>query len=99
MGDDYDLMVALSCQIFEYLRETFCKRALGYLQSTLSEKNQKQNAVFQRKRLAIIDLFERLVGGGTISPRTPVLALNIRVAVPSSSSTKLLMAVSMILNV
>ena len=60
MGDDYDLMVALSCQIFEYLRETFCRRALENLQSARSEEKKREKKVFQRKRLAIVDLFEGL---------------------------------------
>ena len=59
MGDKYDLTLALPSQIFEYLRESFCKRALEYLQSARSEKNEK-NYIFVRKRLTIIDLFEGL---------------------------------------
>ena len=40
MGDEYDLILALISQIFEYLRETFCRRALEYLQSARSKKKK-----------------------------------------------------------
>ena len=62
MGDENDLILALRSQIFEYLRETFCRRALGYLQSVLSEK-KRENMLF----------IKTVVGGGTFSLLAPVL--------------------------
>ena len=61
----YDVILALRRQIFEYSRETFCRSALEYLQSARSEKKEKENAVFLRKRLTIFDLFEGLWSVGT----------------------------------
>ena len=33
-------LLALRSQIFEYLRETFCRRALGYLEPAASKKEK-----------------------------------------------------------
>ena len=41
LGDKYDLKLALRNQIFEYLRETFFRRALGYLELAASKKKKK----------------------------------------------------------
>ena len=74
MGDKYELLLAPRSQILRTFARNFCRRALGYLRSARSEKkNGKKKSVFLRKRLAIIDLFEGLVGGGTLSPLAPVL--------------------------
>ena len=35
LGDKYDLVMALCSQIFEYLRETFCRRALEWSRPAL----------------------------------------------------------------
>ena len=40
LGVKYDLILALRSQIFEYLRETFFRQALVYLQSARSDKNK-----------------------------------------------------------
>ena len=91
-----DLMLALRSQIFECLRETFCRRALRAPSIGLFRKK----TVFLRKRRNI-DLFEGLwsVGSGdTFSPLEPV---------PDSEQQNhggchplpLLMAFSMVLNV
>ena len=53
-------ILALCSQIFEYLRETFYRHALEYLQSAPSDQKQCKKNVFLRKRLTIIDLFEGL---------------------------------------
>ena len=37
----YDLVLALRSRIFEYLREVFRRRALGYLEPPRLEKNEK----------------------------------------------------------
>ena len=41
LGVKYDVALALRSQIYEYLRETFCRHALEYLQSARSEKKEK----------------------------------------------------------
>ena len=67
-------MLVVRSQIFEYLRETLGGHALGYLLSARSEKKKTgKNAGFLRKRLVIVDLFERLVVGGMFSPLVPVV--------------------------
>ena len=38
----YDLMLALRSQIFEYLRETFCRHALGYTWNRLVQEKTKK---------------------------------------------------------
>ena len=71
-GDKYDLILALS-QIFEYLCEPICRRALEYLQSARSEKN-KIKLVFPMGRPDHCWAFWRpVVGGDTFSPIAPVL--------------------------
>ena len=57
-------MLALRSQTSEYLHETFCRRALEYLQPARKKKKGKK-CCFLQERLAIIDLFEGLWSVGT----------------------------------
>ena len=45
LGVKNDLILALRSQIFESLRETFCRHALEYLQSARLEKNMQKMLV------------------------------------------------------
>ena len=45
LGVKYDLIFALRSQIVDYLRETFYRFALEYLQSARSEKSEKKKDV------------------------------------------------------
>ena len=78
MVDEYDLILDLSSQILEHLREIVCRRALEYRQSARLEK-KKKNALFLRKRLTIIDLLRPVVGGVTFSPQAPVLGPELKI--------------------
>ena len=60
LGVKDDLILVLRGQIFEYLREKKYRHAFQYLQSARSEEKKREKKVFQRKRLAIVDLFEGL---------------------------------------
>ena len=42
MVDEYDLILDLSSQILEHLREIVCRRALEYRQSARLEKKKKK---------------------------------------------------------
>ena len=64
---------ALRSQIFDFLRETFRKRALRVPAIGSFRKKTNKNAVFLRKRATITDLFEGVVGGDSFSPLAPVL--------------------------
>ena len=55
----YDLILTRRSQIFDYLRKTFCRRAVPAIGS-FRKKDGGKKVVFLRKRLTIIDLFERL---------------------------------------
>ena len=66
LGVKYVLILALRSQIFEYLRETSCRRALGYLEPARSETKKVKIIFFiLRKRLAIVDRIEGLWSVGT----------------------------------
>ena len=57
LGVKYDVILDLRSQIFEYLRETFYRHALEYLQSARPEKtNRKRKLFFARKRVRDHDL-------------------------------------------
>ena len=59
--DDLIIVLAICSQIFEYLRGNFKRHDLEYLQSARSERKKlKKNALFLRKRLTVVDLFEGL---------------------------------------
>ena len=65
----YDLILAVRSQIFGYLRETFCGRALGYLGPAASKQNDRKNCFFFRKCVTTVDLLEgqytAVLGGDT----------------------------------
>ena len=68
MGDKHNLTVilALPSQIFEYLCETFGRRALGYLESaSIKDNKEEKKGFFLRKRLTIIGLLKGLWSMGT----------------------------------
>ena len=65
LGVKYDVILVLRSQIFEYLRETFYRHALEYLEPARSEKKKKEKKIFLRKHLTIADLFEGLWSVGT----------------------------------
>ena len=65
-GVKYDLILALRSQVFEYIYiYIFYRHAFEYLQPACSEKKREKNAVFLRKSLTIVDLFEGLWSAGT----------------------------------
>ena len=85
MGDQHDLILTRHSQIFEYARETFCRRFLGYLELTVSKT---KNGFLLEKHLTTIDLLEGLWSvGGTFSPPAPVLGPEQKKVAMSSSST------------
>ena len=65
LGVKYVLILALRSQIFEYLRETFYRHVLEYLQWVRPEKMKKKRKNPLGKRLTIIDVFEGLWSLGT----------------------------------
>ena len=58
------LILTLRSQFLEDLRETFCRRALGYLKPARLEKTTRKSFSLQ-KRLTMVDLFEGLWSVGT----------------------------------
>ena len=60
LGGNCDLILVLSSQFFEYLRETLYKNALEHLQAARLEKKWVIFFSSYGKCLAIIDLFEGL---------------------------------------
>ena len=75
MGNEYDLNVGRTqsdLRIFARNSWWACLRvpAIG---SFRKKKKTGKNAGFLRKRLVIVDLFERLVVGGMFSPLVPVV--------------------------
>ena len=62
LGDEYDLILAIRSQIFEYLHKTFCRRALGCLDPA---RLQKTNCFIPTERLTIVLRSEGLSSVGT----------------------------------
>ena len=50
------MILAPRSRVLEWLRERFCRRAVGYLEPARSEKT----LLYLRKRLTIVDRFEGL---------------------------------------
>ena len=95
MGDEYELILAPRREISNISAKRFVgERALGYLEPAALKIKKKK--FLPRKRLAIIDLFEELVGGGTFSSLAPVLSVGPVKEKWSCHPLPLFVAVSMI---
>ena len=87
MGDKYyNLILALRSQILEYWRETFGRRALGYLEPAAYRKRKTWFLPAETPG-QYLTFSRTVVGGGTFSPLTPVQGPEQKKVAMSSSST------------